>query len=141
MPGFTTPRQSGVSRRRTVQRPIPRTKSGCAGSTTTCSMAVWGSRPLPKKTIDYNLLRSRMEKFLSETEDTYAALMGHWVEETTSRRLGEIGCPHVSYISRVPQYDAYFRKDRLLGAYRLTLSGLGLDPASQKNIHIDTEER
>ena len=94
-----------------------------------------------KKRIDYSLLHSRMEKFLSETEETYAALMGHWVEETTSRRLGEIGSHHVSYISRVPQYDAYFRKDRLLGAYRLTLSGLGLDPASQKNIHIDTEER
>src|SRR5918992_1601962 len=94
-----------------------------------------------KKRIDYSLLRSRMEKFLSETEETYAALMGHWVEETTSRRLGEIGSHHVSYISRVPQYDAYFRKDRLLGVYRRTLSGLGLDPASQKNIHIDTEER
>jgi hypothetical protein len=94
-----------------------------------------------KKRIDYGLLRSRMENLLSETEETYAALMGLWVEETTSRRLGEIGSHHVSYISRVPQYDAYFRKDSLLGVYRRTLSGLGLDPASQKNIHIDTEER
>jgi hypothetical protein len=94
-----------------------------------------------KKRIDYGLLRSRMEDFLSQTEEIFAALMGRWVEETTSRRLGEIGSHHFSYISRVPQYDAYFRKDRLLGAYERTLSGLGLDPASQKNIHIDTEER
>ena len=94
-----------------------------------------------KKRIDYSLLRSRMESFLSQTEETYAALMGRWVEETTSRRLGEIGSHHLSFISRLPQYDEYFRRDRLLGAYQRTLSGLGLDPASQKNIHIDAEER
>src|SRR5215207_8155700 len=94
-----------------------------------------------KKRIDYSLLRSRMENFLSETQETYAALMGRWVEETTSRRLGEIGSHHFSYISRIPQYDEYFRKDRLLGAYERTLLGMGLDPASQANIHIDTAER
>src|SRR5215204_3716058 len=94
-----------------------------------------------KKRIDYALLRSRMESLLSETEETYAALMGRWVEEMTGRRLGEIGSHHFSYISRVPQYDEYLREDRLLEAYERTLSGLGLDPASQKNIHIDTEER
>ena len=94
-----------------------------------------------KKRIDYSLLRSRMEGFLSETEETYVALMGRWVEETTGLRLGKIGSHHFSYISRLPQYDEYFRRDRLLGAYERTLSGLGLDPASQKNIHIDAEER
>ena len=94
-----------------------------------------------KKRVDYGLLRSRMESLLSETEETYAALMGRWVEETTGRRLGEIESHHFSYISRVPQYDEYFRKDRLLGAYEQTLEMMALDPASQDNIHIDTEER
>ena len=94
-----------------------------------------------KKRIDYTLLRSRMGNFLSETEETYTALTGRWVEETTGRRLGELGSHHFSYISRVPQYDEYFRKDKLLEAYELTLSRMGLDRASQKNIHIDTEER
>src|ERR687898_237144 len=94
-----------------------------------------------KKRMDYSLLRSHMQGFLSETEGIYAALMSRWVEETTGRRLGEIGSHHFSYISRLPQYDQYFRRDRLLGAYERTLSGLGLDPASQKNIHIDAEER
>src|ERR687889_639874 len=94
-----------------------------------------------KKRIDYGLLRSRMESLLSETEETYAALMGRWVEQTTGRRLGEIESHHFSYISRVPQYDEYFRKDGLLGAYEQTLVMMGLDPASQDNIHIDTEER
>jgi hypothetical protein len=94
-----------------------------------------------KKRVDYGLLRSRMRDLLAETEETYAALMGRWTEKITGRRLGEIGSHHFSYISRVPHYDEYFRKDRLLGAYQQTLSGLGLDPASQKNIHIDTAER
>jgi hypothetical protein len=94
-----------------------------------------------RKRVDYGLLRSRMDGFLAETEETYAALMGRWVEETTGRNLGEIGSHHFSYISRLPQYDDYFRKDKLVGAYERTLSGLGLDPASQRNIHIDAEER
>jgi len=41
----------------------------------------------------------------------------------------------------MPQYDEYFRKDNLLGAYEPTLLGIGLDPASRVNIHIDTEKR
>src|ERR687898_3638179 len=94
-----------------------------------------------KKRIDYGLLRQRMQDFLSETEETYTALMGRWTEEMTGRRPGEIGSHHFSYISRVPQYDEYFREDRLLEAYQQTLSGLGIDPASQENIHIDAEER
>jgi len=94
-----------------------------------------------KKRIDYGPLRSRMEGFLSETEEIYAVLMGRWVEETTGRRLGEIGSHHFSYVSRMPQYDEYFRKDELFGTYERTLQGMGLDPASQANIHIDTEER
>ncbi len=94
-----------------------------------------------KKRIDYSLLRSHMQDFLSETESIYAALMSRWVEETTGRRLGEIGSHHFSYISRLPQYDQYFRKDKLLGAYEQTLVGMGLDPASQDNIYIDTEDR
>jgi hypothetical protein len=94
-----------------------------------------------KKRIDYGLLRSRMDGFLAETEEIYAVLMGRWVEETTSRRLGEIGSHHFSYVSRMPQYDEYFRKDNLLEAYERTLLGIGLDPASQANILIDTEER
>ena len=94
-----------------------------------------------KKRIDYGLLSSRTQDLLSQTEETYAALMGRWVEETTGRRLGEIGSHHFSYVSRMPQYDEYFLRDRLLGAYGRTLAGLGLDPEAQKNIHIDTAER
>src|SRR5918997_2286936 len=47
-----------------------------------------------KKRIDYGLLRQRMQDFLSETEETYTALMGRWTEEMTGRRLGEIGSHH-----------------------------------------------
>lgn len=94
-----------------------------------------------KKRIDYDLLHSRTEDFLSRTEDTYAELMGRWVEETMSRSLNDIGSHHFSYVSRLPQYDEYFGKDKLLEAYEQTLLGMGLDPTSQTNIHIDTAER
>ena len=94
-----------------------------------------------RKRVDYGLLRSRMNGFLAETKETYAALMGRWVMETTGRNLGEIGSHHFAYVSRLPQYDEYFRKDELVAAYERTLLGLDLDPASQENIHIDAEER
>ncbi|MDQ4127823.1 MAG: hypothetical protein M3151_07750 [Actinomycetota bacterium] len=94
-----------------------------------------------RKRVDYDLLRSRMDGFLVETEEDYEALMGRWVKETTGRDLGEIGSHHFTYVGRLPQYDEYFRKDKLVEAYERTLLGLGLDPASQKNIHIDAEER
>ena len=94
-----------------------------------------------KKRLDYNLLRSRLEAFLLRTESTYSALMGEWAEEATGWELGKIGDHHFSYISRMPQYDAYFGKDELLDVYQRTLVGLGLDPASQKNIHLDTADR
>jgi hypothetical protein len=94
-----------------------------------------------KKRIDYGLLRSRMEDLLSETEETYAALMNQWTKKTTGRRLGEIGNHHFSHISRMPQYDRYFGKDKLLEVYKRTLLGMRIDPGTQKNIHIDTAER
>jgi hypothetical protein len=94
-----------------------------------------------KKQIDYGLLRSRMEDFLSKTEEIYAVLMDQWVKKTTGRKLGEIGNHHFSHISRMPQYDGYFGKDKLLEVYKRTLLGMNIDPETQKNIHIDTAER
>ncbi len=94
-----------------------------------------------KKRVDYELLRARLEVFLARTEETYNKLMGEWVERTTARRLGELGSNHFAYISRVPEYDLYFKKESLLGVYERTLRGLGIDLAQQHNIHLDTEDR
>ncbi len=94
-----------------------------------------------KKRLDYSLLSFRLEDLLSKTAETYAKLMGKWVEETTGRKLGEVGSHHFSYVTRMPRYDAYFKKDALLSAYERTLVGLGFDPKAQANIHLDTAVR
>ncbi len=94
-----------------------------------------------KKRVDYGLLRTNLEGFLSRTEEPYNQSMGGWVERKTGRKLGEIGSNHFSFISRLPEYDEYFGRDSLLGVYERTLQGLGLDLAQQDNIHLDTEDR
>jgi hypothetical protein len=94
-----------------------------------------------KKRVDYSLLRSRLEEFLARTEGAYTELMTDWVGRTTGRRLGELGSHHYAYISRLPEYDRHFEKDRLLPAYERTLEGLGLDMGAQPNIRLDLEDR
>jgi hypothetical protein len=55
--------------------------------------------------------------------------------------LGQIGPHHLSYISRMPQYDAYFGKEKLIDVYERTLAGMGLDPKAQANVHLDAADR
>ena len=93
------------------------------------------------KRLDYGLLRSRTEDFLTRTEEAYEALMGGWVEEATGHGLGEVGDHHLSHLNRMRQHDPYFRKDGLVEAYERTLSGMGLDPTAQENIYLDTADR
>lgn len=94
-----------------------------------------------KKRVDYDALVSQLDRFLSRTEDTYRRVMGRWVQDTVGRELGEIGSHHFAFISRLPQYDQYFPKDKLVDVYDRTLKGLGLDLKAQTNIHLDTEDR
>jgi hypothetical protein len=94
-----------------------------------------------KKRLDYGFLSFGMEDLLSKSAETYAKLMGKWVEETTGRKLGEVGSHHFSYVTRMPRYDAYFKKDALLSTYERTLVGLGFDSKAQANVHLDTADR
>ncbi|MDP9375752.1 MAG: hypothetical protein M3Q65_25540 [Chloroflexota bacterium] len=94
-----------------------------------------------KKGIAYGPLRARLAAFLARTEAAYTARMGRWVEQATGRRLGEIGGHHLAHLSRLPRYDAYFSAERLLEVYARTLAGLGLDPRTQRNIHLDIADR
>lgn len=94
-----------------------------------------------KKRVDYALLAQRLREFLAGTEQKYAELMGPWVEERTGHRLGELGSNHFAYVSRMPQYDEFFSKQKLISVYERTLAGLGLDLSAQANILIDIEDR
>jgi hypothetical protein len=79
-----------------------------------------------KKRLDFGVLRARLEDLLARTGEAYALLMGRWAEEATGRELGQIGSHHLSYIGRMPQYDRYFGKEKLIDVYERTLAGLGL---------------
>ncbi|MDQ3327486.1 MAG: hypothetical protein M3506_03055 [Chloroflexota bacterium] len=94
-----------------------------------------------KKRTDYGVLLRRMEDFLVRTEETYARLMGRWAETKIGRPLGSLGSHHFSFISRVPEYDEHFTKERLAAVYQRTLQGMGLDNNCQPNIHLDLADR
>lgn len=95
---------------------------------------------IKKKSVNYGLLRSSLQRFLSQTEANYTVLMNAWIEETISRHPGEIGVHHFSHVGRMTQYDKLFAREKMLEAYVQTLSGMDLEAMSQ-NIHLDAEER
>lgn len=94
-----------------------------------------------KKRVDYALLLSRLEDFLTRTEGTYVRSMSTWAVAKTGHSLGALGSNHFAYISRVPEYDAHFSAERLPDVYDRTLRGMGLDSSRQPNIHLDTGDR
>ena len=85
-------------------------------------------------------LRGLIENFLRETEAPYRRrlereLRGIDVDPATAERSD------LSRLSRSPQFDADFPRERMLPALEATLVGLGVDVAGQPNVHHDTEER
>ena len=85
-------------------------------------------------------LRGLIEGFLRDTERPYRERLG--------RELREIGVDPATAersdllrLSRSPQFDPHFPRERMLPALEATLVDLGVAVAQQPNVHLDTEER
>ncbi len=85
-------------------------------------------------------LHEIMERFLWETEKPYRdrleeELRGIDVDPALAERSDLLR------LFRSPQFDEAFPRERMLPALEATLQGLGVEVASQPNVHLDTEER
>ncbi|OGS41647.1 MAG: hypothetical protein A3K67_04710 [Euryarchaeota archaeon RBG_16_62_10] len=93
------------------------------------------------KGIDYRALEERMEELLRRTEDIYVRAMAGVLRETAGLELADAWSYDIPYAFRGQEFDKYFAKEKLAGAFDHTLKGMGMDREGYPNIHVDIEER
>lgn len=93
------------------------------------------------KGIDYRKLEEEMEGLLRGTEKLYVDQIDSLLQDRAGIPLSDAWSRDIPYAFKGEEYDVYFSKDRLVGAFFETMKGMGIDPASYTNIMIDTEDR
>lgn len=78
---------------------------------------------------------------LQTTESLYEEAADRLFHERAGIRLDEARRWDVARVLRAPAWDPYFPADRMLPALEATLSDLGIDLRSQRNVHLDVEQR
>jgi oligoendopeptidase F len=86
-------------------------------------------------------LAEQAQRFLSETEDLYVALLDPLVRRRIGFGLEEARRWDVPRLFRAPEWDERFPGDAMLPALTQTLAELGIDLRSQENVVLDVEAR
>ncbi len=92
------------------------------------------------KGIELEPLKKQMEQFLNDTEQVYVDAMNRALEPF-GITIDEAERHDVSYLFRAKEFDAYFPKEGVVDNWKATMRGIGIDPDTQKNVILDTEER
>lgn len=92
------------------------------------------------KDVDLDALAATLRGFLLRTDALFSRRM--------ERRLATIKVPlakaeshDYSHLMRTKQYDGNFPKDKLVPTLKRTFAGMGIDIETQKNVHLDVEDR
>jgi len=94
------------------------------------------------KGFDLDRLARATNAFTRATEDAYAPLVGPVVERTLAgTTLDELRRADLPRLFRFAEADAAFDGAQLMPSFEATLDGLGIDPATQRNVHLDVESR
>jgi hypothetical protein len=91
--------------------------------------------------IDLERLRAQTERFLEDTSEVYSPLVDAQLEQFGLPALGALRRSDLPRFFRASELDDSFPAERLVGSFEETLAGLGIDLASQSNVHLDTESR
>jgi hypothetical protein len=91
--------------------------------------------------LDLRGLAERLGEFAEETEAAYAATIDPELELTVGVGLGELRRSDLVRFFRAAHLDYLFPSERMVGALRETLLGLGIDLDAQSNVILDTEPR
>jgi hypothetical protein len=86
-------------------------------------------------------LAEQCRSFLEETEDLYVSTLDRLFRRRVGIPLEEAGRWDVPRLFRASEWDEAFPADGMVPALEWTLSGLGIDLRSQRNIHLDIEPR
>ena len=85
-------------------------------------------------------VKDMMERFLRDTERIYVDAMNSALERW-GITVDEAERHDISYLFRAKDFDKFFPKDGVVDNWKETMKGIGIDPDSQKNVILDTEER
>jgi hypothetical protein len=91
--------------------------------------------------IDLERLRGETLRFLEETEERYVPQLDAQLERAAMPALGELRRSDLPRFFRAPDLDELFPPELLIESFEATLAELGIDLASQPNVHLDTEPR
>jgi hypothetical protein len=86
-------------------------------------------------------LAEQCRTFLDATDALYEKAADRLFRERVGIGLDEAESSDAVRLFRAPKWDSAFPKRSLLPALEATLAELGIDLASQKNVHVDTDER
>ncbi len=93
------------------------------------------------KGIDYRALESEMQELIKKTDELYVREMDQLLQGRAGLSLADAWSYDIPFAFRGEEYDKYFGKGELIGAFFKTLKGMGLDPEKYSNIEVDMEER
>ncbi len=94
------------------------------------------------KGFDLDALARATRAFTAATEEPYASVVEPVVQRTVGvGGLDELARADLPWLFRFAEADPAFPADRLLGSFRETLAGLGIDPDAQPNVQLDVESR
>jgi hypothetical protein len=79
--------------------------------------------------------------FTAETDALYREQIDAALRRRVGVGLDDASLPDFTRLWRAPEFDAGFVSERALPALRATLSGLGVDLDSQRNVELDIEAR
>ena len=86
-------------------------------------------------------LAEQCRTFLDTTEEVYEDAADRLFRERLGIGLDDAESSDTVRLFRAPKWDPAFPKRSLLPSLEATLADLGVDLASQKNVHVDADER
>lgn len=93
------------------------------------------------KAIDYASLRAQTDLFLNDTASIFERSLDALARNKLDLTLKQLTYADLPYLWRAPEYDHVFRGDRLLPTFTRMLADMGIDLASQTNVHVDADPR
>jgi len=93
------------------------------------------------KGIDYLALEGQMDELVKRTDSLYTKTMDELLRARAGMSLADAWSYDIPFAFRGEEFDPLFAKEKLVGKFFETLKGMGLDPESYDNIHVDLEDR
>ena len=126
------------------QRLTPLHREGLESSHAACVELGWPSyldAYSDVRALDLRALARRLAEFAEATEADYPSTVDPELERTVGFPLAQLRRSDLVRFFRAPHLDSLFPSERMIGALRETLLGLGIDLRAQSNVTLDTASR